>query len=512
MKFSEEHFQIKDLVRKRMADLDQAGKPIQDEARKIAVMIKKHERHGASFPWVFVREMAELGLTGINISQEYGGAGMDNLSGVIAMIEMSKVWPGGALILGVGNSLVGDLISRLGNDAQKKEWLSNLASGKILGSFCLTEPNHGSDAAHIETHAEPVSGGFIISGEKCFSTNAPVAKFLIVFARTDRAIKDHRGVSAFLIPVRREDKKSKALEIRKPDQKLGLHAAHMGGVRFNGLFVPESCLLGDLMSGFGKGAMTTLNHGRNWIAAQGVGILNATLALALSHAQNRVAFGAPIITRSGVGDPIVRMALAADISRILLFYSAWLEDRGAEFAHYASLAKLFSSESARVLTQEAQRIYGGSGYLLEIEIARFVLDSLPLDIYEGASNVQRSNIARAWVDGKISFYVPPLYRQELESRKAVVAKRLEDKSALLLTDQRLPFETADILPLWIARELILREFNEEWPKAFMLFRNPLLLLSLIQEQIKKDLDGGIERNGNLWDEAKEHILKNAALQ
>lgn len=506
MKFLEEHLIIYKTVRDRMADKD-----IKEEQRKISWMIKKYELHNAPFAWPFVKEMAELGLTGINIPQKYGGAWMDNLSGVIAMIEMSKVWPGGALILGVGNSLVGDPLSRLGNDTQKKKWLPKLASGKILGSFCLTEPNHGSDAARLETYAEPVSGGFIISGEKCFITNAPVAKFLIVFARTDRSIKNHRGVSAFLIPVRREDKKNKALEIRKPDQKLGLHAAHMGSLRFTNLFVPESCLLGELGKGFGKGAMATLNHGRNWIAAQGVGILNATLALALSHAQNRVAFGAPLITRSGVGDPIVRMAFAADISKILLFYSAWLEDRGAEFAHYASLAKLFSSENARALTQEAQRIYGGSGYLLEIEIARFVLDSLPLDIYEGASNIQRSNIARAWIDNKISFHVPPFYRQELENRKAVVAQRLEDKSALLLANQRLPFETADILPLWVARELILREFSEEWPKAFMWFKNPPLLLSLIHEQIKKDLDGGIERNGNLWDEAKEHILKNAAL-
>jgi len=449
--------------------------------------------------------MAGLGLCGINIPDEYGGAGMDNLSGAIAMVEMCRVWPGGALILGVGNSLVGDPLFRLGNEAQKKKWLPKLAVGKILGSFGLTEPNHGSDAAHIETYAELVSGGFLISGEKCFITNAPVAKFLIVFARTDRSIKDHRGVSAFLIPVMRVDKKSGALKIGKPEQKLGLHAAHMGSVVFTNLFVPESCLLGQLGNGFGKGAMATLNHGRNWIAAQGTGILDAVAQLSLKHAQNRTAFGGPIIVRSGVGDPIVKMAMAADISRILLFYSAWLEDQGAEFSHYASLAKLFSSEKAWGMAHEAQRIFGGSGYLAEMEVARFVLDSLPLDIYEGASNVQRSNIVRAWVDGKISFNTPPFYKQEIDNQKERVVKQLGEKSALLLEDQRLPFETADILPWLVAKDLIQTEFSESWPKEFMWFKNPSLLVALIHEQIKKDLHGAVERNGSLWTEAKEHV-------
>lgn len=506
MKFSEEHLIIYKTVRDRMADKD-----IKEEQRKISWMIKKYDRHGAPFAWTFVREMAELGLCGINIPEEYGGAGMDNLSGVIAMIEMCKVWPGGALILGVGNSLVGDPLSRLGNDAQKKKWLPGLAAGKILGSFCLTEPNHGSDAVTLETYAEKVGGGWLISGEKCFITNAPVAKFLIVFARTDRSFKDHRGVSAFLIPVRLKDKKNGALVIEKPDQKLGLHAAHMGWIKFENLFVSENCLLGELNNGFGKGAMATLAHGRNWIAAQGIGILDAVLRLALKHAQIRTAFGKPLIVRSGVGDQIVRMALSADISRILLFYSAWLEDQGAEFAQYASLAKLFSSEKALKLALEAQSIYGGSGYLTEMEIARFVVDSLPLRIYEGASNVQRSNIARAWVDGKIPFYVPPFYRDEMEGWRERVRQQLGEKSALVLEDQRNPFYAADLLPWLVARELILREFNDTWPKEFMHFKDPSLLLALINEQIKKDLDGLRERNGNLWDEAKEHIIKHAAL-
>jgi len=502
---------VRNMVRERMNAADITHKADPKDKQDKPGMIQKYERHNAPFAWPLVREMAELGLCGINIPEEYGGAGMDNLSGVIAMIEMCKVWSGGALILGVGNSLVSDPLFRLGSEEQKRKWLPELVAGKILGSFCLTEPNHGSDAARIETYAEPVSGGFSISGEKCFITNAPVAKFLIVFARTDRTIKDHRGVSAFLIPVRREDKKSGALKIGKPEQKLGLHAAHMGSIVFNNLFVPESCLLGELGNGFGKGAMATLNHGRNWIAAQGIGILDAVTLLSLKHAQNRIAFGVPTIVHSGIGDPIVKMVLAADISRILLFYSAWLEDQGAEFAHYASLAKLFSSENARWLTQEAQRIYGGSGYLADMEIARFVLDSLPLDIYEGASNVQRSNIARAWVDGKISFYVPPLYERQMSDLKEKVARELGEKSALALEDQREPFRVADILPLWATKELILREFNESWPKEFMWFKEPSLLTALIHEQIKKDLDSTIVRNGNLWDEAKKRIIKHTAL-
>jgi len=146
-----------------------------------------------------------------------------------------------------------------------------------------------------------------------------------------------------------------------------------------------------------------------------------------------------------------------------------------------------------------------------MEIARFVLDSLPLDIYEGASNVQRSNIARAWVDGKISFYVPPLYERQMSDLKEKVARELGEKSALALEDQREPFRVADILPLWATKELILREFNESWPKEFMWFKEPSLLTALIHEQIKKDLDSTIVRNGNLWDEAKKRIIKHTAL-
>ena len=493
MNLGEEHLILRNTVRKRMAEKD------------IGEMIKKYERHNAPFPWPFVKEKAKLGLTGINIPGEYGGSGADNLSGVIAMTEMSRVWPGGALILAVGNSLVGYPIACFGSKEQKKRWLPRLAAGKILGSFCLTESDHGSDAAHIRAYAKPLDGGgWLVTGEKHFITNSPVAKFFILFARTNRNIEGAGGVSAFLIPVKRKDVgQGRSIEISKPIHKMGLHAAHMATIKFTDHFIDKSCLLG----GFGA-PMSTLEHGRNWIGAQCVGLLDASEEFAAKQALNRKTFGEPIIVHSAVGDPIVEIAMAADISRMLLLYSAHLEDEGKEFAQYASLAKLFASEKVRVLSQKAQRIYGGSGYIMALPITRVVLDSLVPDIYEGTSEVQRSLIAKAWVKGKIPVYAPPFYEREFYALKERVKMALKPTgSALLLEDQREPFRAADMLPWWVAKDLIATEFNENWPKEFMWFKDPALLTALINEQIKTDMDGNVERNGNLWDEAKEHIIK-----
>lgn len=492
MNLGEEHLILRNAVRKRMEEKD------------IGEMIRKYERHGAPFAWEFVRAMGELGLTGINIPQEYGGQGADNIYGAIAMIEMSRVWAGGALILAVGNSLVGYPIAKFGTVKQKKRWLPRLASGKILGSFCLTESDYGSDAAHIQAYAAPIDSGWVLNGEKHFITNAPVAKFFILSARTNRSVEGAGGVSVFLIPVKRRNVgPGRSIEISKPIRKIGLHAAHMATIKFTDHFVDKSCLLG----GFGV-PMSTLEHGRNWIGAQCVGLLDASEEFAIKQALLRETFGEPIIVHSAVGDSIIEIAVAADISRMFLFYSACLEDEGKEFSQYASLAKLFASEEVRRLSQKAQRIYGGSGYLLDLPIARIVLDSLVPDIYEGTSEVQRSLIVKAWVKGKIPIYIPPFYRSEFEALKERVRLVLKNTgSALLLHDQRETFRAADMLPWWIAKDLIATEF-QDWPKEFMWFKDPSLLMALIHERIKTGWYGGIEKNGNLWDDAKKHLLAN----
>lgn len=501
MRLSEEHLLLKNAVRRRMEEKD------------IREMIRKYEKHNAPFCWEFVRAMSELGLCGINIPEEYGGAGADNVSGVIAMIEMSRIWSGGALPIAVGNSLVGYPIRKFGTEAQERKWLPDLACGKTLGSFCLSEPNRGSDAARIETYAKAVDGGWLVNGEKHFITNAPIAKFFVLFARTNRFFADHRGVSAFLIALKNKDIKRKKSGKEKPisiriDQKEGLHAAHMSAISFVDHFIPKESLLGEEEKGF-RCAMETLNHGRVWISAQCIGLLHRAYELALEYAKNRKTFDQALIEHSGIGDPLVALAAASDIATILTFYAAHLEDEGKEFAHYASLAKLFASEELKILKGKAQEIFGGMGYVLDAEISRIVMDGDVETIYEGASNVQRGLIAKAWVDEKIPLYVPAFYRKEFYETKEKVRKELGGKSALLLKNQRLPFRMADILPWWVASDLIRDEF-QEWPKEFIFFKNPTLLQALISERIKNDWDGLALRNDNLWDEAKEHLIKNHA--
>lgn len=496
MKLSEEHLIFRNTVRKRLAEPD------------IKEMIRKYEWHGrepAPFAWEWVRAMAELGLTAINVPEEYGGQGADNLSGVLAMIEMARVWSGGALILAVGNSLVSYPLSKFGNENQKKAWLPQLASGKVLGSFGLTEPGHGSDASHInETFSEKINGGWQVTGQKQFITNVPIASFMVLFARTDREKKDHKGITAFLPYLM---KRTSTLTIPPPDHKLGNHAAHMGRIFFDKYFIFESGLLGEYENGF-KIAMSTLAHGRNWIAAQGIGLMEHALELALKYSQERVTFNEPLINHSEIYDTITELAAAIDISKILLFYSAKLEDEGKEFYQYASLAKLFSSESARKLIQAVQKMHGGSGYVMETEITPLIADSAVLDIYEGTSAVQKDVILRAWLENKLLLPGYVEYLELMEHKHALKAE-MGEKSFLKLHNQRFPSQVADILPLVVAWDLIKKEFSKEWPKEFMNYKDPDILRALIFDKMRLKWPNRHHKKTDwLWDSAKEHLLKN----
>jgi len=480
---------LKEIVRKRM------------EAEDIKEMIKKYEKHDAPFAWEFVREMANLGLTGINIPEEYGGAGMDNLSGVIAMMEMSRIWSGGALILGVGNSLVSYPLLKFGAPHHKNKLLPDLAKGKILGSFCLTEPNHGSDAAQIDTYVVSAENGWLLNGEKCFITNAPVASFLVVFCRTNRALKDHRGISAVIIPAN-----IPGVNPSKPDQKEGLHAAHMGSVAFADALAPFDSLLGEYGKGF-RVAMSTLEHGRNWIAAQAIGGLERARELAERHAENRAAFGSNIIEHSSIYDILTDIAFAADVSKILLFYSVWLEDQGKDFGPYASLAKLFSSESLKYLKGKAQDIHGGSGYLLAEEISRVVMDGDVFPIYEGTSNVQRDIILNDWLGEKLQVYPKPPYTYFFDNLKDE-ARELCGSEALHQKNQRRVFEIANILPLVAAWHLFDNVFSKNWPKEFMNFKDTALFADLLFDEIRRRWpDKEKSPNGSIREAAREHLKK-----
>jgi len=495
MKLSDEHLLLKDTVRKRLAEPD------------IKAMIRKYERHGqepALFAWEWVHAMAEFGLTAINVPEEYGGAEIDNLSGVIAMIEMARAWSGGSLILAVGNSLVSYPLAKFGNEGQKEAYLPRLASGKILGSFGLTEPGNGSDAGGIKTFAEKIAGGWQVSGQKQFITNTPIAEFIILFARTNRNESGYKGITAFLSHLLRPTPPS--LVIPLPDHKLGNHAAHMGKIFFDNYHLFESNLFGEEGKGF-KVAMATLAHGRNWIAAQGIGLMEHAMALALDYAQTRTTFGETLIKHSNIYNIVSELALAIDVSKILLFYSAKLEDEGKEFYPYASCAKLYSSEKACELIQKANKIFGGSGYIAEMEIAALILDSLVLPIYEGPSNVQKDIILKAWFEDKLPL---PGYVEyfELIEQKRKAKEHMKDAGFLKLYDQEFPDKIAGILPLIAARDLLGREFSEDWPKEFMNFGQDILK-ALIFDEIRRNWPSSkIIRTRHVWESAKEHLLKN----
>ncbi len=486
MILSEEHLLLRNTVRKKMNE------------QSIREMVKKYERHNAPFAWDFVHEMAALGLTGINIPEEYGGQGADNLSGVIAMMEMSRVWAGGALIIGVGNSLTSYPLVKFGTAEQKKEWLPQLAEGYILGCFGLTEADHGSDAGGITTYAERVSKTcWLISGEKHFITNAPVAAFGVIFARTNRKSKDHKGISAFVMPMNRD--KGWGIETLPADQKLGLHAAQMGRIFFNSAPVAHSRVLGEPEKSFSI-AMATLAHGRNWITAQCIGLMDHAAELGVDYAKLRHTFGAPLFSRPAILKKLDEIRLVSDISKLLLFYSAHLEDLEKEYYPYASLAKLYASENARRLSQEVQKIFGGAGYVLESEISGVVADSLVPDIYEGASNVQRSVILRAWLENRLPVYPKPPYTYFLANLKTE-AEELGGRDALQSPNQVRLFEIADIIPLVAARHLFDAVFSKEWPKEFMFFHDPLIFESALQKEIKLKWPREVNIDDNKTDDA-----------
>lgn len=491
---------IRNSVRQRLWD-----EKTQDIRQDIKEMIRKYEFHGAPFPWEWVHAMAELGLTGVNIPEEYGGQGTDNLSGILAMIEMARVWSGAALVLAVGNSLVAYPLSKFGSEIQKRSWLPQLASGKILGSFGLTEPGHGSDAGNInETFAEKIEGGWRVSGQKQFITNVPVASFIILFARTNRQETGHKGITAFLPHVMRQ---SHSLSVPPPDHKLGNHAAHMGKIFFDNYHVFESNLFGEYEKGFSV-AMATLSHGRNWIAAQGIGLMEHALILAKKQAEDRKTFGKPLSFHSEIYDIVTRLSVAIDISKILLFHSAKLEDEGKVYYPYASLAKLYSSESARRLIQEVQQMHGGSGYVMETKIAQLVADSVVLDIYEGASNVQIDVVLDAWLSNKLAL---PAFINGLNllGHKFYLRKLMGDEKFLKLKNQRFPAQLARILPLVAAHDLLENDFGKEWPSEFMTFKNhPETLRNLIFDELRFNWPGPAHNKiDGLWEEANNILNK-----
>lgn len=502
---NEQHALIRQIVRQRMED--------QNVEPTMKTLIDRYETPHGAFPREFVHEMAKIGLCGVNIPEEYGGANMDVLSGAVAMIELVRIWAGGALILAVVNSLVGYPLVHWGTKAQKQRWLPDLTSGRIVGCFALTESNHGSDAARIETTAIPTHDGWLITGAKHFITNAPAANFAILFARTSRApeMKGHHGIRTFVIPLHRTGPEQQGLTINKPDHKVGLHAAQMATLHFENYFVPyDGALLGEPANGF-KTAMETLNHGRIWIAAQAIGLLERAYELAENWARMRTTFGGSLITRSSIRDVLTELAIALDVSKLLLFRAAALEEAGEPFAPYASLAKLFSSEELKRLVVEARDIHGGIGYLVlaEPEIARVVADAGPLPTYEGASNVQRDMIMKALMKEMFMLRMPEhftTWRGWIKNRLLQHPIALE-QSVLTVQDQYLPFAIANMLPLFEAYRILEEDARRDaWPTTWMKFPDPAILKALVVERLERQRVLISHHNQKLWKDAGDALL------
>lgn len=354
-------------------------------AREVAPLAKQVDEEGL-FPQETVKKMGELGLMGVAIPTEYGGAGSDNVCYAIGMEEIARSCASTSVIMSVNNSLVADALCKFGTEAQKQQYLVPLAGGKLLGCFALSEPGAGSDASAQQTLVTRDGDGFVLNGTKNFITNGLEADLALVFATVDRPLRA-KGVCAFLV-----EKGTPGFTITKIEKKLGLKGTSCCQVLFEHCRVPADNLLGEVGQGF-KIAMVTLDAGRIGIAAQAVGIAQAALDISLRYAKERVAFDKPIASFQAIQWMIADMAMQIEAARLLTYRAAWLKDRGLRYTKESAMAKLFASETASRAATKALQIHGGYGYLYDFPAQRLFRDARITEIYEGTSEIQRLVIA-----------------------------------------------------------------------------------------------------------------------
>jgi butyryl-CoA dehydrogenase len=331
--------------------------------------------------------MAELGFLGIAVPEPYGGAGMDHVSYVLAMEEVSRACASTGVIMSVNNSLVCDPIYRFATEAQKQAWLVPLAQGKKLGCFALSEPEAGSDAAAQRTTAvKQGDGTWILSGTKNWITNGPVADVCVLFSMNDRAA-GHKGITAFIVPM-----DTPGVRCGQADDKLGIRGSKSSQIFLDDARLPADALLGEVGGGF-KIAMSTLDGGRIGIAAQAIGIARAALEDSLGYANQRRTFGKPIAQHQAIAFKLADMATEIDAARLLALRAAWLKDHKHPYGKEASMAKLYASDVANRAAREGIQIFGGNGYVTEFPAERHFRDAKITEIYEGTSEIQRLVIA-----------------------------------------------------------------------------------------------------------------------
>ncbi|GAB3653541.1 acyl-CoA dehydrogenase family protein [Echinicola sediminis] len=341
----------------------------------------------AKFPHEQIKLMGQLGFLGMMVSPNYNGGGMDAISYVLAMEEISKIDASASVVMSVNNSLVCWGLETYANDAQKEKYLKPLASGEALGAFCLSEPEAGSDATSQKTIAEDKGDHYLINGTKNWITNGSTADTYLVMAQTDPT-KKHRGISAFIV-----EKTMEGFEIGKKEDKLGIRGSDTHSLMFNDVKVPKANRIGE--DGFGfTFAMKTLDGGRIGIAAQALGIASGAYELAVAYSKERHTFGKPISQHQAIQFKLADMATKIEAARMLVMKAAWLKDQGQEYRHASAMAKLYASEVAMEVTIEAVQIHGGYGFVKEYHVERLMRDAKITQIYEGTSEIQKIVISR----------------------------------------------------------------------------------------------------------------------
>ena len=341
----------------------------------------------AEFPTEIVKKLGELGFMGMMVSPEYGGAGLDTVSYVLALIEISKVDASVGVIMSVNNSLVNFGLEKWGSEYIKKTYLTPLAQGEKLGAFALSEPEAGSDATQQRTMAEKDGKYWVLNGIKNWITNGTSADYYIVMAQTDKE-KRHKGITAFLV-----EKGTPGFEHGQKEDKLGIRSSDTCSLTFTNCRVPEENVIWEVGKGF-YFAMNTLNGGRYGIASQAVGIATAAYEKALKYSMERKAFGTEIFNHQAIQFKLSEMATNVEAAKLLTLQAAALKDAGKDYIKQASMAKLFASETAVKCALEAIQIHGGYGYVRGYLVERYLRDAKITEIYEGTSEIQKIIIAR----------------------------------------------------------------------------------------------------------------------
>ena len=374
IQLSEEHLMIQKAARDFANDVLKAG------------VIERDENQ--IFPAEEIKQMGKLGFMGMMVSPEYGGGGMDTISYVLAMEEISKVDASASVCMSVNNSLVCWGLEKYGTEEQKRKYLVPLAKGEIIGAFCLSEPEAGSDATSQKTTAIDMGDHYLLNGTKNWITNGSSASVYLVIAQTYPE-KGHRGINALIV-----ERGMPGFTVGPKENKMGIRGSDTHSLMFQDVKVPKENRIGE--DGFGfKFAMKTLTGGRIGIASQALGIASGAYELALAYSKERKAFGKPICEHQAIAFKLADMATEIEAARLLCLKAAWMKDQGLDFVEASAMAKLYASKVAMWVTTEAVQIHGGYGYVKEYHVERLMRDAKITQIYEGTSEVQKIVISRS---------------------------------------------------------------------------------------------------------------------